>query len=228
MKYFRDHTTVGSLGALLSWALLLSGCMQTSRSTMGTRSHNETVAFTTLSDRTDAIDVATSVLVESNFSITLANDRIGLLQTDFVALSSVRAAMEDTLAVPPGLNETLMRISVNVNDNGESQFVRLKGTFQMTPGARRDLEPLVSLYWLERVAEKVADGLKVEYKQQLSDSTYAEVVSGMQSTGSRAKKGGLGQALGVVGISIAILFAVTLAISIFSPGNNRTIPTQGQ
>ncbi len=226
MRYLRDKSFYRACGLLLSWALLVSGCTQTRPVSVANRSHTENVAFTTTAARTDIVDAATSVLVQDNFSLTLVNERIGLLQTGYVPLSSVRSAMVDTIGTASGLEETLMSVTVNVSENGDSRFVRLKGSFQMIPGARRGLEPLVGLYWLDRVADTMAGTLDVEYKRQLSDSTYASLISGISRPEAKAKKSGFTQAAGVIGLGVAILFAITLAVSTFSPGSQRTVPTQ--
>lgn len=204
----------------------MAGCAQTARTVATQTSHVETVAFTTTTDRVSIIDAATSVLVSSNFSITLANDRIGLLQTDYVPVSSVQSVFADSLSGLAVGDNLLMRVTVNAEDQGESNYVQVKGNFQSVSGATNN-ESLIGLFWLERVTKRMADALDVTYTRQLSDSTYVQAIAGAASVSNQAPlKSNLKRAFSAVGIVIAVLFAATLMISTFGPGSDREAPTQ--
>jgi len=185
----------------------------------------ETVAFTTTSDRVSIIDAATSVLVSSNFSITLANDRIGLLQTDYVPISSVQSVFADSVSGLPLGDEMLMRVTVNTEDQGESNYVQVKGSFQLVSGTGH-AESLVGLFWLERVARRMANSLDVDYTRQLSDSTYAQALRGAVASDRTTRTSRWSSAGRAVGIVVAVLFAATLMISTFGPGSDRETPAQ--
>jgi len=190
--------------------------------------HVETVAFTTTHDRVDVLDAATSVLVSSNFTITLANERLGLMQTDYVPLSLVQDALADTVRVRNNrLNDLLMRITLNADPRGESTFVQVKGTFQKVTGAPVSSDNLIGLYWLERVGKEMAASLEVPYVQQLPDSTYVRALGETGPATPPSRTAGVRSAARAAGILIAVLFALTLAVGAFGPTSN-TAPALAQ
>ncbi len=201
----------------------MAGCAQTQRATAPPRTHVETVAFTTTTNRVSIIDVATSVLATSNFSITLANDRIGLLQTDYVPISSIQSVFADSISGLPVGDDILMRVTVNAEDQGESNYVRIKGSFRSV-SRTGDSISLIGLFWLERVTKRMAGTLDVAYTPQLSDSIYLQALAAAaDETPPRHKWSSAARALGIV---VAVLFAATLMISTFGPGSNRDVPPQ--
>lgn len=183
----------------------------------------ETVAFTSMSDRESIVDHAISTLVAGNFSITLANDRLGLIQTDYLNLASLQMALADSLDPVPDLANLLMKVSVNAQSSNETVFVQVKGTFQRTVGAPKSVDNLIGLYWLEQLTNQMASGVEAPFKHQLADSTYTQLVSEAQTVAKNKNNTGFRGALKVGGILVAILFAVTLAAGSFGPGS--TTPT---
>lgn len=183
----------------------------------------ETVAFTTMADRETIVDHAISTLVAGNFSITLANERLGLIQTDLVSLANLQMAIADSLAPIPDLANLLMKVSVNAQSSNETVFVQVKGTFQRIDGAPKSADNLIGLYWLEQLTQQMASGVEAPFKHQLSDSTYAQLVTEAQTVQKNKNNTGIRGALKVGGILVAILFAVTLAAGSFGPGS--TTPT---
>lgn len=180
----------------------------------------ETVAFTSTAERLDIIDRATFTLIGANFSITLANDRIGLVQTDFVSVSTVQRAIADSLAPHPDLENILIRVSVNADQRDETVFVQVKGTFQRIGGDVNPADNLIGLYWLEKLASKMASEVEAQFNHQLSDSTYSRLILESQSIPKEQKSPGLGGAIKVGGIIVAVLFAVTLAFGAFGPSSS--------
>lgn len=220
------------LGALLSWSLLVAGCAPrqaaVSTGTGGTGAHVETVAFTTTHDRLDVLDSATSVLVGSNFTITLANERLGLLQTDYVPLEIVQQALADSVRYSTDrLRNLVMRITINAEDRSETSYVQIKGSFQRLSGTPQVGDALIGLYWLEQVGRRVATPLDVKFVQQLPDSTYASILAAPTPTSPASqKKEGVQRAAKAAGILVAVLFALTLAVGAFGPSSaNRPATT---
>lgn len=227
MRFLRHNTAMGLVGALLGWSLLVMGCARSSRVAAPVESQPwiETVAFTAAKERIELIDAATSLLVATNFTITLANDRIGLLQTDYVPLSSVRGAMTDTLGMDAGLDELVVRVTLNADARGDATFVQIKGAFRRIAGAPSSSDAIQGLYWLDRVAEKIADAAEVPYVRQLSDSTYVRAMgSSPKKNTIQEESPGMRGAIKAGAILIAVIFAVTLAVGTFGPGSNRPPP----
>jgi len=222
-----SNRQIATIGVVLSWTLLLAGCAQTRVATpVPSRNHIESVAFTSTASRVDIIDQATSTLVSSNFSITLANDRIGLVQSDFVSISTVEQALADTLDFISDHDNLLMRVAVNAEERDETVFVSVKGTFQRVSGASRSTDNLIGLYWLEQLAEEMATGVDAQFTHQLSDSTYVQILGESSLAVEEPKSPGLGGAVKAGGIILAILFVVQLASGAFGAGPGETAPAQ--
>ena len=183
------------------------------------------MVFTSMADRVDIVDQATSTLVGANFAITLANDRIGLVQSDFVPLSRVQLALADTLARVPDFDNILMRVAVNAERGQETKYVQVKGTFQRIAGTSRNTDDLIGLYWLEQLADRIAEGVDAPLVHQVSDSTYARLLANGSEPQEEDASPGVGGALKVVGVLIAVLFVVTLASGAFGPVSSPT-PSQ--
>lgn len=206
------------LMAVLIWSFFVTGCTAprvTVAPTLADRM--ETVAFTSMADRVDIVDHATSALIRSNFAITLANDRIGLVQSDFVPLSRVQEALADTMAAPADFRNILMRITVNAERGDEAKFVQVKGTFQRISGAARSSDQLVGLYWLEQVTKRIAADVEAPFTHQIADSTYARIVDTGTAPPTDSRRSAISGAARVAGVLFVVLFVVTLASGAFGP-----------
>jgi len=214
------------LALVLTWSLLIVGCAPrpvANTAMSGASTRVETVAFTTDSSRVHVLDVATSVLVDGDFTITLANERLGLVQTDYIPLQVLRSAYPDSIEVAAGrLSELLMRVTVNAEERGDLSFVQMKGSIQRLAGSDSPSDRMVGLYWLERLGKEVSREIGVEYVQQLPDSTYADVVQRSVQPKEGSEPGGARRAAKAIGVVVAVLFALTLAVGAFSPSSNAT------
>lgn len=200
-----------------AWSLLVAGCATPRRTvTPAVSDHVETVAFTSMADRVDIVDQATSAIISANFAITLANDRIGLVQSDFIPLSRVQSALADSLPPHPDFSNILVRVAVNAERGNETKYVQVKGTFQRISGLPRTTDDLVGLYWLEQLTARMADGVDATFVHQVSDSTYARLL-GESAPTEEKKSPGISGALKVAGILVAVLFVVQLASGAFGP-----------
>lgn len=217
------RSIVRPLACLMAWSLLVAGCTSTRPvATPSQVDHVETVAFTSMAERVDIVDRATSALVGSNFSITLANDRIGLVQSDFVPLSRVQQALSDTLDPEPDFSNILMRVAVNAERGDETKFVQVKGTFQRIAGSPRSTDDLIGLYWLEQLTDRIASGVDAPFTHQISDSTYVQLLSNSAPAEEVNESPGLSGALKVAGVLVVVLFVVELASGAFGPVSSPT------
>ncbi len=203
--------------------VLLSGCMNTRQNSVTTpQNTTETVAFTAPHERLDVVDAATATLIANNFSITLANERLGLLQTEYLPLSALPVAYLDTLNQDVDLDKILMRIAINTTVREGETLVQLKGTFQRLGPTGGVNDNLIGLYWLESVADEMARSLDADYMPQITGGLYAEAVGGTASGGApadaRPSLGRSTKALGIVGI---VLFSVTMLAGAFGPSSGR-------
>lgn len=120
-----------------------------------------------------------------------------------------------------------MRITMNTEAQGGINYVQLKGSFQEVSGSRARENPLVRLFWLERIAKRMAAGLDVDYKPQLADSTYALALEElMNAPKPKSQQTGLGRAARAVAVALGVIFVITQAVSTFGPGAGRIQPTQ--
>jgi len=205
--------------------MLVAGCTSsrtvTPTGAIGT-DYVESVAFTSMAERVDIVDQATSTLVSANFAITLANDRIGLVQSDFIPISAVQAAVADTLDPVADLSNILMRVAINAERGDETKYVQVKGTFRRIAGAARPTDDLIGLYWLEQVAAQVADGVDANFAHQLSDSTYSTLILDAAAPVEEEESPGVMGAIKVGGVILAVLFVVQLASGAFGPTSSPT------
>lgn len=165
------------------------------------------VAFTTTAAREAVLDAATTLLVAQHFTLTLANDRVGLLQTDYLPMSALPA---DSL--PPAPGSYLMRVTVTVEPRGAERYVQLAGAVQRT-GRSTPGDAVMVRYRLERLAAALAGAVGASYTPQVSAEAYAAA-----ATPPRSRFGGAARAVGIV---TAVLFASTLAVGALGPGSNR-------
>jgi hypothetical protein len=208
---------------LLVWSFFVTGCTAPRVTIAPVRAdHVETVAFTSMADRVDIVDMATSALIRSNFSITLANDRIGLVQSDFIPLLRVQKALNDTLDVVPDFDNLLVRITVNAERGDEAKYVQVKGTFQRISGSVQPSDQMLGLYWLEQVAERIAADVEAPFTHQVSDSTYARLLAARGNSKEKGKRSRISGAVRVAGVLFATLFVVTLASGAFGPVQTPT------
>ncbi len=207
------------IASILSFSLVLAGCSQAryASNPAPARSLVETVAFTSMKDRESIIDHSLSTLIESNFSITLANDRLGLIQTDYQSMSTVQQALADSLDPVKDLGNLLMKVSVNAQSSNNAVFVQVKGTFQRINGNPKASDNLIGLYWLEQLADQMAGKVEAPFVHQLTDSTYTQLVKEEQVVQKNKNNTGIRGAIKVGGILLAVLFAVTLAAGAFGP-----------
>lgn len=210
------------IASLLSFSLVFAGCSQApySSNPAPVRSLVESVAYTSMKDREAIVDQALSELIESNFSITLANDRLGLIQTDYQSLQTIQQALADSLEPVKDLANLLMKVSVNAQASNSAVFVQVKGTFQRINGNPKPSDNLIGLYWLEQLTHQMAEKVEAPFVHQLTDSTYAQLVKEEQIVEKNKNNTGIRGAIKVGGILLAVLFAVTLAAGAFGPTSN--------
>ena len=227
IRVSRRKTTAWIAG-LLSWSILIAGCAQPRYVSSPSAAKNtvETVAFTSMKDRVDIVDVATSEFVTNNFSITLANDRIGLVQTDYISITSLQEALADTMDFVADLDNLLMKVALNAEQRDESVFIQMKGTFQRVKGTPRSVDNLIGLYWLEQIAQKIATDLDATYVHQLDEDMYASFLEEMATKEVNKNNTGVRGAIKAGGIIVAVLFALTLLAGTFGP--TTSTPTTAQ
>lgn len=181
----------------------------------------ETVAFTTDADRVSVVDAATAILVQHDFTITLANERLGLLQTDYASVAGVQSMRADSSDAHPALTDLYMRLTINADERGDLRFVQIKGNFQRMKGGRA-ADRLIGLYWMEKLAGDIAAQLDTPYNPRVSVDTYNQALGNVtlpSGSGSRSQQ--TNKALRAVGIVAAILFAATLAAGVLQPSSAR-------
>ncbi|NNE71912.1 MAG: hypothetical protein HKN29_16325 [Rhodothermales bacterium] len=202
-------------------ALLVSGCAASNPVATPVDAGVETVVFTTESERVTVVDVATALLVQHDFTITLANERLGLLQTDYASVAGIAAMRPDTGLGHVALEDLYVRLTVNSEDRDGIQIVQVKGNFQRMAGGRSP-DRLIGLYWMEQLTSDMARALDADYVARVSDEIYDQALSNVAlPTPAESRSGQINKGLRAVGIVGAILFAATLAASTFAPSASR-------
>ena len=181
----------------------------------------ETVAFATEAEQVAVLDEATAVLIAHDFTITLANERLGLLQTDYASVATVEALRPDTTDAHPALDNLYMRLTVNTVDRNGVRHVQLKGNFQRLAGGSAP-DRLIGLYWMERLAGDMAAGLDADYVDRVSSETYDQALANAVLPGQKPPRSEqMNRGLRAVGIVSAVLFAATLAAGVLAPSGSR-------
>lgn len=207
--------------SLLLALLVLAGCTTARPVATPVDAGVETVVFTTDADRVSVVDVATAVLVQHDFTITLANERLGLLQTDYASVAGIEAMRPDTGRSHVALDDLYMRMTVNSEDRDGIQMVQIKGNFQRMAGGQAP-DRLIGLYWMEQLASDMARGLDADYVTRVSDDIYVQALDNASLPSSPTDRSAqVNKGLKAVGIVGAILFAATLAASTFAPSSAR-------
>ncbi len=201
--------------------LLMAGCTSTRQAATPVDAGVETVVFTTTADRVAVVDVATALMVQHDFTITLANERLGLLQTDYASVGQVEAMRPDTGRSHVALNDLYMRLTVNSESRDGIQIVQIKGNFQRLAGGQSP-DRLIGLYWMEQLAGDMARALDADYVARVSDEIYDQALTNASfPTPDDGKKEQVYKGLKALGIVAAILFTATLAASSFAPSASR-------
>ncbi|GAB5521567.1 MAG: hypothetical protein RhofKO_38180 [Rhodothermales bacterium] len=199
------------LGPLIGLGLLLSGCASTgSTSSDALPPLRESVVFQTSQERMQVVDAATAILVANNFPITLANERLGLIQTGYMPLTTLLGTYADA-DDNAALDQLMMKVTLNTEARGDGQLVQLVGTFQRT-GSSPTADNLIGLYWLERLGESIAAETQAPFVASVSDEIYTDALAGNieQMRQEEEAKFNPRRALIAAGLIIGVVFAVSL------------------
>lgn len=232
LSVFSSHTAY--LVPLVVVGLFASSCTPRQRIILSpstqqpvpTSPNIESLGFTTYSSNTAVLDVATSVLASNNFTITLANDRLGLLQTDYLPINTLLTTRVDTLTRGAALERLLLKVTVHTEFREGAQYVQLTGAIQrIGRGTRAD--NLIGLYWLERLANDMAQGVGTAYFPQVTDEVYAAALAGNLELGpdpsgaNGNRQPSLRTALLGIGAIIGVIAIVTLLGNLAAPGGSN-------
>lgn len=201
---------------VLALSLFVAGCASTLRSAAPApvQLPDENTAFTAEVEPVRVLDAATIALVTHNFAISLTNDRIGLLQTEYLPMSSLQAARRDTLA--PRLDRLRMRVTVALQERTGGQLVQIKGSYQRV-GPTTGADDLIARYWLERLTQEIATNVGISYRPRITDAMYAQAALEMrrESPTAAVTSNNVVRALAIVA---GLLFVVTLFSGVLTPG----------
>lgn len=219
MPFHALRTLAPRLVPLMVFSVFAAGCAGSLRPAAAPPAPlpDENAAFTVNAAPTEVLDAATVALVNSNFSIALTNERIGLLQTEFVPLASVQAAHRDSAGQALRLDRLQMRVTVTVQERAGAQLVQVKGSFQRT-GRATDVDGVLARYWLERVTQDFADALGASYRPRVTDADYAGAVAQVVDARNGAPSATGHNVVRAVAIVAVLLFVATLVTGVLSPG----------
>lgn len=197
--------------------LLVTGCAGTRELPPApTEAGTEAVAFLTDATKDEVIDAATAALVGSDFTITIANERLGLLQTDYASVAGIEVAYGDSTSDDPALKSLYVRLTVNAETRDDQRLVQIKGTFQRMGGGTAP-DRLIGLYWMERMAAEIARATESDYVPRVSDEIYTQALENATIPTGTQSRSRFGQSAKALGIVAAVLFAATLLAGVFSP-----------
>lgn len=204
---------------VLVFTVFAAGCTATVRTPAAPAAPlpDERATFETEAAPMDVLDAATLVLINSNFTIALANERVGLVQTEYLPLSTVQAAWRDSLGLGLRLNRLAMRVTVSTLEQPGGHLIQVKGSFQRS-GRGTEVDDLVARYWLERITQEIAARVDVSYRPHVTEATYVQAVREASAAADASNPVTSHTAVRAVAIVAALLFAATLVTGVLNPG----------
>lgn len=175
---------------------------------------DQSVAFVGPAIAERVFDATTLVLVNHNFTVGLTNERLGLIQTDYVSATALQATQTDSLASIERLRGLEIRVTLNVDERADDSLIQLRASARRVSGAPSDDDDVITRYWLEHLAAQLAESLDSTFERRVTTAMYLSALEGPGSTRAPATRMVRAAAIVVVG-----LFVVTLLSGVFSPGN---------
>ena len=202
---------------VLCICMLLAGCSTLQRTQQApTQLTDESVAFIAPATSVRIFDATTLVLVNHNFTVALTNERLGLIQTEYVPLTALQATLNDSLSGVGRLRGLEMRVTLNVDERADDSLIQLRASVQRVSGTATEDDSVIARYWLEHLADRLANSLDVTYPRRITRAIYTAALSGTNSAGGGARSSGVVRAAAIV---VVALFVATLLSGVFSPGN---------
>lgn len=204
---------------MLCMCLFAAGCssLRPGSADEPTQLTDESVAFIAAATAVRIFDATTLVLVNHNFTVALTNERLGLIQTEYVPLTALQATLPDTLETTGRLRGLEVRITLNVDERADDSLIQLRASVRRVAGTATEDDSVIARYWLEHLAARLADSLDTTFERRVTRAMYTAALRGENSAG-----GGGVPATSVVraaAIVIVGLFVATLLSGVFSPGN---------
>ena len=197
---------------VLCASLLVSGCASIQLNSGPSQLPDESVSLITTLAQESVFDAATLVFLNHNFAVELSNERIGVLQTDYLPLTAVEATLPDSLRAGGRIKGLEMRITLNLQERADDNLVRLRASVQRTNGRAAEADKLIARYWLEHVAFALASELDTTFHRNVSRRDYVAATETRNAAipSSRIVRGGA--------IILIALFVATLISGVLSPG----------
>lgn len=207
---------------LLSLCVLAAGCSSLGRGQAPRPLADERASFTTGAGTTEILDAATVVLVNRSFTLALVNERVGLLQTEFVPLRTLQVGAPDLHAGNTYRDDLAMRVTLSVERRAGEALVQVRGMFQRR-GEGSEMDAVVTRYWTERIAADIAERLEAPFTPEVTEAMYVEALQGSREVARRLSATG-DHVMRAVGIVAVVLFAATLITGVLSPGTAEASP----
>lgn len=200
---------------LLCLCLFSAGCSTLQRSPQATQLTDESLAFIAPATAVRIFDATTLVLVNHNFTVALTNERLGLIQTDYVALTALQATLADSLESVGRLRGLEIRVTLNVDERADDSLVQLRASVRRVSGRATADDSVIARYWLEHLADRLSESLDADYERRVTRAMYTEALQGA-SSGGGAPASGVVRAAAIVMVG---LFVATLLSGVFRPGS---------
>ena len=193
--------------------LFVTGCASVQLNPGPSQLPDESVSLITTLAQEDIFDAATLVFLNHNFAVGLTNERIGVLQTDYLTLSAVEATLPDSLRAGGRIKGLEMRITLNLEDRADDNLVRLRASVRRANGRASEADKLITRYWLEHIAFALAEELDTTFNRDVSRRDYVAATETRNAAvpSSRVFRGGA--------IILVALFVATLISGVLTPGS---------
>ena len=198
---------------VVSASIFSVGCATLQPNSAPAQLPDETVAFISRGGAEQIFDAATLVFLNHNFSVALENDRIGILQTEYVAIPALQATQPDSLHVGGRIEGLEIRLTMNLDQRADDSLIRLRASVRRVRGRPADADNVIARYWLEHMAHQLANELDSTFEREVSRRMYLDAV---RSRGAALPSSRLVRAGAIVLIG---LFVASLLSGVLSPSN---------
>ncbi|MEX0746766.1 MAG: hypothetical protein WD275_02120 [Rhodothermales bacterium] len=197
---------------IVTASIFSAGCATLQPNTAPSQLPDEAVVFVARGESEQVFDAATLVFLNHNFSIALENDRIGILQTEYLAIPALQATQPDSLHVDGRIEGLEIRLTMNLDQRADDNLIRLRASVRRVRGRADEADNVIARYWLEHMASQLAEGLDSTFEREVSRRMYLDAVRsrGAALPSSRILRAG---AIVVIGLFVASLLSGVLGPS---------------
>jgi len=183
---------------------ILTGCASLSQ-TASQEVNIERLTLQSQASTFEIIQAAASLLLTQGFSLHLVNEKIGVIETDFVPLALLAQA---SLSSSPPLKGQL-KISLKVDSLAGKNLIQIHGFMRSN---QKPYEQLVALFLLESFTQSLAHAIGTSYTPHITRELLESAIKRSSTPSHRIMRGVI-----AFGIIAGLIFTVSLLTGTLTP-----------